>query len=130
MKARIAAQLTLFMVCLLHGCGGGDRAPPITVAYFLTVHDESNSFVSIMKQLQGRGVAPAKIECGLLNNWKAPLNQLLIWVDGYDARLAYLTFEAADFARVKDLDWYAVVDEKWKSTFDDPFDCGPLPAVE
>ena len=71
MKARIAALVAIFMVCLLQGCGGSDRDPPVTVVYRLTLHDESSSFVSMMRQVRERGVAPAKIECGLLNNWKA-----------------------------------------------------------
>ena len=130
MKDRFAARVAISIVCLLPGCGGGDRATPVTVAYVLTLHDESNSFVSMMKQVRERGVSPSKIECGLLNNWKAPINEWFIWIDGYSPRLAYLVFDAPDFAAVKDLTWYAVVDVKWRSTFDDPFDCGPLPPVE
>jgi hypothetical protein len=39
----------------------------------------------------------------------------------------YFTFSASDSQRVLGLPWFAVVDDKWRNTYADPFDCGPLP---
>ena len=117
-------------LALLGGCG--DAAAPVTYVHYMTLHDEANSFLDMQRRIAKARAVPDRIECGLLSH---DYNKVSIldgygYVDGYSPRLAYYTFSGGDAERVKELPWHATVDDRWRNTFQDPFDCGPLPVEE
>ncbi len=131
-------QIMAVWCCLitLAGCGGGDEREPVTLVYSMeffeddaAFREEEVAYRALQEQLKSRGIEPVAIQCGSLTEKDINL-RTKFYVGLAEPRLFYYRFTAADADAVRDLGWYAEVDDAWRAFYLPPHDCGLQPSLE
>ena len=123
-------RFALTALIALTSCGG-DK-PTVTFVHQRTFVNGADSYIAIRSLVSAQGVIPTKLECGSISidSRKQPGVIGPIYVDG-DPQAVYFTFDGDSAELVRDLGWKAVVDDVWRNTYVDPFECASLlPQVE